>query len=220
MNAEIRAIKTAAEQALSAAYANVRDQLPGKGALAALRDDAFREFDAQGLPHRRVEEWKYTDLRALMRELNPLAAPPDAAASDRDEAAVGSGSDGTVTFGAVAVAAGGGVEGSPPTVTPGVVTVAIGVGTVGVGGGGVGSAGFGRAGFGSFGLGTGDFGRGWSRSGQVAFQAASACRSRSLRPLGTAIVLDELVPLIPSEASEAAAAALNSPAFACAYGPP
>ena len=33
-----------------------------------------------GLPHRRVEEWKYTDLRALMREAKPLAAPPDAAA--------------------------------------------------------------------------------------------------------------------------------------------
>ena len=40
-------------------------------------------FDAQGLPHRRVEEWKYTDLRALMRDAKPLAAPPDAAAKAR-----------------------------------------------------------------------------------------------------------------------------------------
>jgi len=83
MNAEIRAIKTPAEQALGTAYAGARDQLPGKGAIAALREDAFREFDARGLPHRRVEEWKYTDLRALLRELNPLAAPPDAAARAR-----------------------------------------------------------------------------------------------------------------------------------------
>ena len=51
-----------------------RGSLPGKGALAALREDAFRKFDASGLPHRRVEEWKYTDLRALMRNLYPLAA--------------------------------------------------------------------------------------------------------------------------------------------------
>src|SRR5439155_8126738 len=36
-----------------------------------------------GLPNRRVEEWKYTDLRALMREARPLAPPPDAAAKAR-----------------------------------------------------------------------------------------------------------------------------------------
>jgi Fe-S cluster assembly protein SufD len=78
MNAEVRAMKTAAEQALSAAFAAARDTLPGKGAVAALREDAFKRFDAKGLPHRRVEEWKYTDLRALMREAKPLAGPAGA----------------------------------------------------------------------------------------------------------------------------------------------
>ena len=78
MNAEVRAMKTAAEQALSAAFAVARDTLPGKGAVAALREDAFRRFDAKGLPHRRVEEWKYTDLRALMREAKPQAGPAGA----------------------------------------------------------------------------------------------------------------------------------------------
>src|SRR6185312_9778157 len=39
------------------------------------------------LPHRRVEEWKYTDLRALMRDAKPLAAPPDAATIARAKAA-------------------------------------------------------------------------------------------------------------------------------------
>ena len=87
MNAEVRAMKTPAEQALSAAYASARGTLPGKGALAALRDDAFRQFETRGLPHRRVEEWKYTDLRALMRDAYPLAAPPDAAAKARAKAA-------------------------------------------------------------------------------------------------------------------------------------
>ena len=75
MNVELRAMKTPAEQALSAAFAAARDTLPGKGAVAALRADAFQRFDARGLPHRRVEEWKYTDLRALMREAKPLAGP-------------------------------------------------------------------------------------------------------------------------------------------------
>jgi Fe-S cluster assembly protein SufD len=83
MNAEVRAIKTPAEQALHAAFEGARATLPGKGALATLRADAFRRFDAQGLPHRRVEEWKYTDLRALMRDAYPLAVPPGVAAKAR-----------------------------------------------------------------------------------------------------------------------------------------
>jgi Fe-S cluster assembly protein SufD len=83
MNSDVRPMKTPAEQALSAAFTAARGTLPGKGAVTALRDDAFRKFDASGLPHRRVEEWKYTDLRALMRDLKPLASPPDAAARAR-----------------------------------------------------------------------------------------------------------------------------------------
>lgn len=81
--ADVTPIKTPAEQALSATFTAARATLPGKGAVAALRDDAFQRFDARGLPHRRVEEWKYTDLRALLREANPLAAPPDTAAKAR-----------------------------------------------------------------------------------------------------------------------------------------
>ncbi|MBI1205210.1 MAG: Fe-S cluster assembly protein SufD [Rhodopseudomonas sp.] len=81
--AEVAAIKTAAEQALTAAYEGARGRLPGTGTVAALRADAFKRFDAQGLPHRRVEEWKYTDLRKLMANAYPLAAAPDAAAKAR-----------------------------------------------------------------------------------------------------------------------------------------
>lgn len=77
MNAEIRAIKTAAEQGLATAFASARATLPGQGAVAVLREDAFKRFEVGGLPHRRVEEWKYTDLRALMREAKPLAGPGD-----------------------------------------------------------------------------------------------------------------------------------------------
>ena len=85
--ADVTPIKTAAEQALAAAFGAARATLPGQGAVVALREDAFRTFEARGLPHRRVEEWKYTDLRALMRDLYPLAAPPDAAAKARAQEA-------------------------------------------------------------------------------------------------------------------------------------
>jgi Fe-S cluster assembly protein SufD len=83
MNAEVRPIKTAAESALSAHFAAAKSALPGAGAVVALREDAFGRFERAGLPSRRVEEWKYTDLRALMREAPPLAAPPAAAAKAR-----------------------------------------------------------------------------------------------------------------------------------------
>jgi Fe-S cluster assembly protein SufD len=83
MNAEVRPIKTAAETALADSFAAAKDRLPGAGPLASLRAEAFRQFNASGLPHRRVEEWKYTDLRALMRDAKPLAGAPDAAAKAR-----------------------------------------------------------------------------------------------------------------------------------------
>ncbi|HJX20376.1 MAG TPA: hypothetical protein VJ454_05250, partial [Steroidobacteraceae bacterium] len=84
MNAEVRpikeagTIKTRAETALAANFAAVRRALPGAGAVAALREVAFKRFENEGLPHRRVEEWKYTDLRALMRDAKPLAGAPRA----------------------------------------------------------------------------------------------------------------------------------------------
>ena len=83
MNAEVAVVKTAAETALAQAFAQARDRLPGDDAIAARRDAAFDVFAKQGLPHRRIEEWKYTDLRALMREAKPLASPPDAATKAR-----------------------------------------------------------------------------------------------------------------------------------------
>ena len=83
MNAEIRQIKTAAEQGLADAFGKVKAKLPGTEAVAQMREAAFKHFETRGLPHRRVEEWKYTDLRALMRDVKPLAPPPDARAKTR-----------------------------------------------------------------------------------------------------------------------------------------
>jgi Fe-S cluster assembly protein SufD len=82
MTAEITPIRTAAEAGLADAFAALRGRLPA-GPVLARREAAFRRFEAQGLPHRRIEEWKYTDLRALMRDAKPLAGPPDSAAKAR-----------------------------------------------------------------------------------------------------------------------------------------
>jgi Fe-S cluster assembly protein SufD len=65
-------------RALSDSFAVVRDRLPGAGKVAAARGAAFDAYASVGLPHRRIEDWKYTDLRALMREVLPLTPAPDA----------------------------------------------------------------------------------------------------------------------------------------------
>jgi Fe-S cluster assembly protein SufD len=83
LNAEVRPLKTAAESALAARFAVAKGALPGAQAVAALRQEAFHRFERAGLPSRRVEDWKYTDLRAAMRDALPLAAAPDAAAKAR-----------------------------------------------------------------------------------------------------------------------------------------
>jgi Fe-S cluster assembly protein SufD len=83
MNVEVRPMKTDAESALTASFAAAKGALPGAHAVAAMREEAFHRFERHGLPSRRVEDWKYTDLRAAMRAALPLAAAPDAAAKAR-----------------------------------------------------------------------------------------------------------------------------------------
>ncbi len=80
--------KTDTGRALSDFFALARDRLPGAGKVADIRQRAFEAYERVGLPHRRIEDWKYTDLRVLMREVLPLAAAPDAVASKRAGAAL------------------------------------------------------------------------------------------------------------------------------------
>jgi len=65
-------LRTAAEQQLAQQYADIKAELPGGPAVRKLREDAFAGFEAKGLPHRRLESWRYTDLRTLLREARPL----------------------------------------------------------------------------------------------------------------------------------------------------
>ena len=68
--------RTSAETALIA-------QLAARVSANLAQGEARRAFEKAGLPHRRVEAWHYTDLRARLREALPLAAVPDAAAIAR-----------------------------------------------------------------------------------------------------------------------------------------
>ena len=58
---------TSASRAMLDRYEAVRETLPGQqiGWLADLREAAVRSFGETGLPTPKVEEWKYTNLRAL-----------------------------------------------------------------------------------------------------------------------------------------------------------
>jgi Fe-S cluster assembly protein SufD len=75
-----------ASSRIVAHYRRVADGLPGGtvASIKALRDEAIALFAAKGLPNRRVEEWKYTDLRRLVTE----AYAPAAAQATLDTAAV------------------------------------------------------------------------------------------------------------------------------------
>jgi Fe-S cluster assembly protein SufD len=60
--------RTRAEQALTESFEAVAGTLPGSATVRDARRRAIGTFAALGLPHRRIEEWKYTDLRALLKE--------------------------------------------------------------------------------------------------------------------------------------------------------
>ncbi|WP_417769582.1 Fe-S cluster assembly protein SufD [Stappia sp.] len=74
MTIEPRALETRAETELTEAWYKERDALPGNEAVAGRRKTAFDAFRQTGLPHRRVEEWKYSDLRNRLKSVAPFAA--------------------------------------------------------------------------------------------------------------------------------------------------
>ena len=69
----VAVMKTKAEAALGEQFEAVAARLPGTGWVKELRKQAIGAFEALGLPHRRIEEWKYTDLRERLREAFPPA---------------------------------------------------------------------------------------------------------------------------------------------------
>lgn len=77
MTANVTAIRTEAETALLDMFEAHRASLPGS---ADTRKAAIERFARTGLPHRRIESWHYTDLRAAMRTALPLVASRSALA--------------------------------------------------------------------------------------------------------------------------------------------
>ena len=61
------AMKTKAEMALVETFAQTAATLPGRDWVREARRAALEDFTTTGLPHRRVEEWKYTDVSPLFK---------------------------------------------------------------------------------------------------------------------------------------------------------
>ncbi|WP_319414583.1 Fe-S cluster assembly protein SufD [uncultured Cohaesibacter sp.] len=71
-------IKTAADQALQELLKAAQAGLPGNADFSSLRSAAVSDFEENGLPTRRVEEWKYSDLKRAMPADLALAEPVSA----------------------------------------------------------------------------------------------------------------------------------------------
>ena len=83
-------MRTRAEDALAESFEQVAGRLPGGAAVRAARRSAIEALKASGLPHRRIEEWRYTDLRAQVREaLRPAAGDRTAVTAAEIDAALG-----------------------------------------------------------------------------------------------------------------------------------
>lgn len=86
----VAVLKTKAEQALSEGFAGVAAKLPGGSAVRAMRDAAIGRFGTLGFPHRRIEAWKYTDLRNMLKEaFAPGTGGAPSVAADDLNAALG-----------------------------------------------------------------------------------------------------------------------------------
>ncbi|MGO4194460.1 Fe-S cluster assembly protein SufD [Rhizobium sp. YAF28] len=69
MNMQTTSRLTVAEAALIEAFNQQIGELPGNGAVTALRDRLLDDLKREGLPTRRVEAWHYTDLKNLLRNI-------------------------------------------------------------------------------------------------------------------------------------------------------
>lgn len=73
-------VLVAFDGAAEAAFASIRETLPGSGWMQQIRADALARFLQSGLPHRRLEWWKYTDLAPrVTADLAPARPSPGTA---------------------------------------------------------------------------------------------------------------------------------------------
>jgi Fe-S cluster assembly protein SufD len=74
MDLPVQQFRTKAEQAYLDLFEAAEKALPGARDpfVSKLRTKAIETYGRLGLPHRRIEAWKYTDLRARITDVNPL----------------------------------------------------------------------------------------------------------------------------------------------------
>ncbi|MBS0244723.1 MAG: Fe-S cluster assembly protein SufD, partial [Proteobacteria bacterium] len=75
--------RTEAEIALERQFLELAPRLMGDDKLRDARAAAMAAFGVKGLPHRRIEEWKYTDLRTGLVEAFPPAERPMGGVSEK-----------------------------------------------------------------------------------------------------------------------------------------
>ena len=74
MDLPVQQFRTKAEQAYLDLFEASEKALPGARDpfVSKLRATAIEAYGRLGLPHRRIEAWKYTDLRARIADVHPL----------------------------------------------------------------------------------------------------------------------------------------------------
>ena len=86
MDLPVQHFRTKAEQGYLDLFEAAENALPGARDpfVSELRAKAIEAYGRQGLPHRRIEAWKYTDLRARLTDVNPLGKADGAAAGNAE----------------------------------------------------------------------------------------------------------------------------------------
>ena len=86
MDLPVQQFRTKAEQAYLDMFVAAEKALPGarNNWVSGLRTKAIEAYGRLGLPHRRIEAWKYTDLRARLTDVNPLVKAEGVAVSEAE----------------------------------------------------------------------------------------------------------------------------------------
>ena len=77
MELPVQQFRTKGEQGFLDMFEAAADALPGAhdSFVSSLRRNAIEAYGRVGLPHRRIEAWKYTDLRSRLTDAYPLLSP-------------------------------------------------------------------------------------------------------------------------------------------------
>lgn len=86
MELPVQQFRTKGEQGYLDMFEAAADALPGarESFVSGLRRKAIEAYGRLGLPHRRIEAWKYTDLRSRLTDAYPLLSPTGVALGEAE----------------------------------------------------------------------------------------------------------------------------------------